>query len=233
MSEDNKPNKKKPSVLLIVLSVIFVLLVCVFVFRKPVLEFVIEVSSGSKQTIDELKPVLYLYPEKETKVHVDLEYFDGGVTISYPEYNDGWDVSAMPDGTLYDVDGNMYKYLYWEAEHSNNWDFSEGFCVKNTDSVAFLEEKLELLGLSRAEMNDFIVYWLPVLQSSEYNLISFQTKRYDDVCHLDISPQPDSVIRVFMAVKPLDGYQEIDEQLLETSERSGFTAVEWGGSIIE
>ena len=47
------------------------------------------------------KPVIYLYPEQEQDVSVRLDY-DGKLTCTYPEYDDGWDVTAAPDGTLTD-----------------------------------------------------------------------------------------------------------------------------------
>ena len=39
------------------------------------------------------KPVLYLYPEEETEVTVTLD-FDGTLTSTYPDYGDGWTVTA-------------------------------------------------------------------------------------------------------------------------------------------
>ena len=42
-------------------------------------------------------------------------------------------------------------------------------------------------------------------------------------------PAPDTLLRVFMAWKPLDKFMEIPAQSLTAPERTGFTAVEWGG----
>lgn len=50
------------------------------------------------------KPVIYLYPEKETTVTVKLDYA-GALTCTYPAYGDGWTVTACPDGTLTDNAG--------------------------------------------------------------------------------------------------------------------------------
>ena len=58
------------------------------------------------------KPVIYLYPEKETTVTVKLDYA-GTLTCTYPAYGDGWTVTACPDGTLTDDAGQTYNYLYW------------------------------------------------------------------------------------------------------------------------
>ena len=68
------------------------------------------------------------------------------------------------------------------------------------------------------------------MEQNEYNLISFQSEVYTDHARLSIHPEPDTVIRVFMAYKPLENYQEIPVQFLTAPERSGFTVVEWGGS---
>lgn len=175
------------------------------------------------------KPVIYLYPEQEQEVSVRLDY-DGKLTCTYPAYDDGWNVTAAPDGTLTDESGKEYNYLYWEGETDQEYDFSEGFCVAGEDTAKFLENALDRLGLTRREANEFIVYWLPRMEQNEYNLISFQSEVYTDHARLSIQPEPDTVIRVFMAYKPLDHYQEIPEQSLSTPERSGFTVVEWGGS---
>ncbi len=46
---------------------------------------------------------------------------------------------------------------------------------------------------------------------------------------LEINPKPDTLIRVWMEFKGLDKYEEVKEQQLQTPERNGFVAVEWGG----
>ena len=43
------------------------------------------------------------------------------------------------------------------------------------------------------------MYWLPRMQGNAYNLISFQSDRYTETARLTIEPEPDSVLRVFMA----------------------------------
>ena len=82
-------------------------------------------------------------------------------------------------------------------------------------------------------MNEFIVYWLPRMEHNAYNLISFQGAAYTDSARLDITPSPDSMLRVFMAYVPLEEAVDIQPQQLETFERKGFTVVEWGGSEIK
>lgn len=178
------------------------------------------------------KPVIYLYPEKETEISVDLD-LNGKLTCTYPEYNAGWNVTAQPNGTLKDKDGKTYNYLYWEGEINADYDFSKGICVKGEETAAFLEIALEKLGLTRREANEFIVYWLPIMQENEYNIISFQTKAYTDAAKLNVSPAPDTTIRVFMTFKASNTPISIPAQELTAPSRNGFTVVEWGGTQIK
>ena len=178
------------------------------------------------------KPVIYLYPEQEIAVSVSLDYA-GTLTATYPAYEDGWHVTAEPDGTLYDEAGNEYSYLFWEGEDKTDYDFSTGFCVAGADTADFLREKLAEIGLTPREYNEFIVYWLPKMQGNAYNLISFQSTAYTDTAKLDIDPTPDSVLRVFMAWKPLSRPQNIEPQTFAPFTRDGFAVVEWGGCEVK
>ena len=180
------------------------------------------------------KPVIYLYPEEETEVSVKVN-IDGELTCTYPKHGkDGWQsFTAKPDGTLVSPDGKEYYCLYWEGVSSMTPDFSRGFCVKGEDTAEFLADILEKIGLTAREANEFIIYWLPVLQENEYNLISFQGGNYTSAAELEITPAPDSILRVFMAAKPLDSPVKIEPQVFDGFVRKGFTVVEWGGGIAE
>ena len=177
------------------------------------------------------KPVLYLYPEQEQEVTVQLTP-KGGFTCTYPAYEKGWQVTAAPDGTLTDRKGQTYNYLYWEGKLDTEYDFSQGFCVKGEDTAAFLEDALAKLGLNRREANEFIVYWLPQMQENPYNIISFQSDAYTNAAPLNISPAPDTIIRVFMTYLPSDTFVKLPAQTLTAPERNGFTVIEWGGTEI-
>ena len=180
------------------------------------------------------KPVLYLYPEKQTDVKVKVNLNNAKFSCTYPEYNGGWNITAQPDGTLLNkADGREYSYLYWELKGKADFDFSEGFVVKGSETAEFLQNTLAKMGLTPREYNEFIVYWLPLMQDNEYNLISFQKEKYEQICSLDINPAPDSVLRVFMAYKALDEYVDVEPQSFEKFERNGFTVVEWGGAEVK
>ncbi len=178
------------------------------------------------------KPVIYLYPEEETEVSVKLDY-SGRLTCTYPKYNDGWTVTASPYGTLTDEKGQIYNYLYWEGETLTQYDLSKGFCVTREDTAAFLEDALDRLGLNRREANEFIVFWLPMMQENPYNIISFQGDVYTESAKLEITPAPDTVIRVFMAWQSSDEFVEMEAQELSAPKREGFTVIEWGGAEVK
>ena len=175
------------------------------------------------------KPVIYLYPEIETEVSVQL-FLDGNLTCTYPAYNTGWSVIAAPDGTLTDARGQTYSYLYWEGKTYTQWDMTEGCCVKGGDTAEFLEDALEKLGLNRREANEFIVYWLPLMEPNPYNIITFQADTYTDDAILLVDPAPDTLIRVFMVWQATDSFMELPPQELTAPDRIGFTVVEWGGA---
>ena len=177
------------------------------------------------------KPVIYLYPRETTNVSVGLD-LDGELLCAYPAYEDGWSVTASPDGTLTDRDGKEYNYLYWEGEVDLGCEIEDGFCVRGEDTARFLESALAELGLTRREANEFIVFWLPLMEDNAYNVISFDTTSYEKAAKLDISPSPDTLIRVFMSWYPAAEYVSLEPQTLVSPERVGFTAVEWGGAKV-
>jgi hypothetical protein len=193
-----------------------------------------ELTAPEKPAVDRYeKPIIYLYPVEPTEITVHLQYA-GILDFTYPAYQDGWSVTAYPDGTLVNHrDGKEYSYLFWEGHGEANHDLSRGFVIKGEDTAEFLQEKLSYIGLLPEEYNEFIVYWLPLMQNNPYNLISFQDEAYTDTAELIITPAPDSVLRVFMAFMPLDVPVEIEEQLLSPFTRTGFTVIEWGGCKLQ
>lgn len=191
---------------------------------NPSAEFCLEDRANPETA----KPVIYLYPEETMDVSIKLDY-NGQLTTTYPAYNNGWTVTAQPDGTI-TSGGREYYCLFWEGNSAVDYDLSSGFVVKGSETEAFLEKSLKQLGLTDKEANEFIIYWLPKMENNPYNLISFQQEVYTDNAVLTIEPQPDSLLRVFMAWKGLDEPISVPAQQLPSFERSGFTVVEWGGS---
>ena len=179
------------------------------------------------------KPVIYLYPEETMDISVQLKIKNSKFTTIYPKFNkkNTWNVKAKPNGDIL-IKDKTYPYLFWEADSYAPQETNEGFIVSEENAEKFLEEKLDILGLNEKEKTDFITYWLPVLLRNKLSICSFQSKKFFDNFELNITPKPDSMIRVFLTIKKLERPINIREQKLESVERKGFTVVEWGGSDI-
>lgn len=175
------------------------------------------------------KPVIYLYPEKTQQVSVR---FGNGVNLSYtePVYNQGWSVTAEPNGQLTNSDGKVYPYLFWEGTGLLYTPPTQGFVVKRQDVSSFLDSKLTQLGLNQKEIADFKEYWVPYMQEKPYYFVGFYTRSVvDGLAPLNVTPKPDTVIRVLMDYQGIDKPVNIPEQKLYAPARKGFTLVEWGG----
>ena len=111
----------------------------------------------------------------------------------------------------------------------SEYDMSKGFCVSGAETEQFLRDKLRFIGLNEKELEDFIEFWVPYMEKNAFNKICFQTTAYTENAKLTVSPEPDSILRLFMVFQPLDKFVEIEEQPLAQFQRTGFTLVEWGG----
>ncbi len=179
------------------------------------------------------KPVIYLYPEKNTEVSVKVDIKE--FTKTEPKYGEnGWKVIAKPNGELINLEDNkVYPYLFWEGYSDKEVSINNGFVVEKKDVNSFLSDNLAKLGLNEKESSDFKEFWIPKMLASkgDYLRVSFVgTQEFNKVAPLTISPKPDSLIRVFMFYQPLKEKISIAPQKLSAIERKGFTVVEWGGT---
>ncbi len=181
-----------------------------------------------------LKPVIYLYPEEEMEVEVKVGFDEDTLTTTYPKYKNGWKVTAKPDGTLYDEFGEEYRYLFWEADgNPSGYDLTKGVVVTPENAAKTLREILGNIGLNSMEYNEFIAFWLPMIEENEYTLLHFETEQYDKDMPLIIHPEPDTLIRVFMVMKEVNKNYRAEKQEFIYKERIGFTVVEWGGTVAD
>lgn len=188
--------------------------------------------SNKAEEVYYAKPVLYLYPKKETDIKVTFEKPEL-LKTTYPKYGkDGWKVTAKKNGDLTDKKKNYYYALYWEEKGSTKVDFSKGYYVTKDEALTFLEDKLKYIGLTDRERNEFIMYWLPILEKNKKSLVYFElTEERDKYNKINIEPKPDSILRVAIHVKKVNKKTKIDKQKLSNFNRKGYTAVEWGGVI--
>lgn len=179
------------------------------------------------------KPVIYLYPQKETdvSVKVDIDEF----TATVPDYGtDGWKVRAYPNGKILNyADGKTYPYLFWEGKDSDTVNVTKGFVVERDNLKKFLKKSLKEMGLKGNEKAEFMDFWLPRMMENTqpYFFVSFLgTQDFNKIAPLEITPKPDTLIRIFMYFEPLNTKIKVAEQDLKSVKRKGFTVVEWGGT---
>ncbi len=177
------------------------------------------------------KPVIYLYPSKDTVVNVKvgIEKF----TVTEPEYGaNGWTVLAKPNGDLL-MNGLIYPYLFWEGQSSKKFTLADGWTLKRSEVTSVLPRVLQDMGLNASETADFMEFWAPHLAAVSAPYIEFSfvpQKTFDMIAPLTITPAPDSILRIFMYYRgayaaglPVPDYV--------TPARGEFSVVEWGGSL--
>jgi hypothetical protein len=179
------------------------------------------------------KPVIYLYPEKTTNVSVKVEP-KGGMTVSDPFYNSGWQVAAEPNGQLTELkSGKQYPYLFWEGRGGLYQTPERGFVFRREDLSLEIPKKLQQMGLNEKEIADFMEFWLPRMQAKPYYFVTFLgTQQMNELAPLTINPQPNTVVRILMDFTPLDNPIMVEPlNLGRTPQRRGFTVIEWGGVL--
>lgn len=178
------------------------------------------------------KPVIYLYPERTTKVSVIV---GAEVTESEPEYEHGWNVLAKPNGELTLTNGEVFGSLYWEGKGYGRYPRVEAGRVVATENIEQeLRNDLATLGLTDNEAQDFLDFWLPRMPTIPYvRLTWFETAEMNRLAPLRISPRPDSVIRIFLDFAGQETpTTTLPQQHLTALPRNGFTVVEWGGLLL-
>lgn len=188
------------------------------------------------------KPVLYLYPTRTMDLSVSLDY-EGTLTYTYPTPQtqaDGsvtWQVTAAPDGDLTDASGRHYPSLFWEGEGITILTQDEGFVVEADAATAFLEDKLSTLGLSEREAAEFITFWGPRIAERGRALVTFASEEFArQAVYRFTDPSsgaeivPDTFIRVYIVVGDAPQTAVREQKLVPAPARTGFTAVEWGGT---
>lgn len=175
------------------------------------------------------KPVIYLYPEKTQQVSVKV---DADITVSDPEYGNGWTVTAEPNGRLTNSDGKEYDSLFWEGTGQDYPAVTEGFVVARADIEKTLRNHLAQLGLRDREVEDFMEFWLPKMPKTPYTRLTwFGTRQMDRLAPLAVEPKPDTSIRVFLDFEGLQQPVTLPAQRLTAIPRKGFTLIEWGGLL--
>jgi hypothetical protein len=181
------------------------------------------------------KPVIYLYPTKDTKVNVKINT-PGKIVESIPTYiNGGWSVLAHPNGAL-EYNGKTYNELYYESSVTKVNPPTQGFIVEMNNVKEKLKEITTKLGLIKPEQDEFLNYWLPTINNlnTPYLFISvIDEKEKNRIDNVEISPNPDTKIEFLIYFKPVSKLYSVQELVFPSvpPKRVGFTSVEWGGTI--
>lgn len=183
-------------------------------------------SSGGGGGMVFEKPVLYLYPEKESVITVKINT-TGDIIESIPDYQDGWTVTVDPSGLI----NGKYDYLFYEV--LTDYDFSKevGWLIRRLDFSNEMEKILTKVGLEGKEVDDFIKYWDGSLSNSyDYFAVYYLSPlEVEEVMQLSISIKPDSLLRVHFLFVALENPITIESPSIQPFDRKGFTVVEWGG----
>lgn len=179
------------------------------------------------------KPVIYLYPESTMDLNVWVSP-RGGFSYTEPEYGDGWDVTAYPDGRIVNrEDGLEYPYLFWEGRGGLYSPVETYWVVEQSRVETFLRETLAKMNFNQTEIADFLEFWLPRMQEAAYYKIGFHgTNVMNELAPLALSVKPDHVLRILMDYEELDSWQPSKPPArLPRVNRDGFEVMEWGGVL--
>ncbi|MBR5090505.1 MAG: hypothetical protein IK093_13835, partial [Ruminiclostridium sp.] len=188
-------------------------------------------ATATANGINVYKPNIYLYPEEETPFTATFGTPEL-LTVTDPDYGEGWSGTAMPDGTLY-IGEDEYGFLFYESlTRPELYQYSEGYLIPADDRESTFRAILSGYGLNETEINDFCEFWCEKLdEGADYAMYPQTCEYVDEAMPLAVTPEPDTVFRIWFAFVKDD--TPASEAKPETFERNGFTAVEWGGFVIE
>ncbi len=172
------------------------------------------------------KPNIYLYPQTTQQVDVTLDFSPQSfLTVSIPDYGQGWSVVAEPSGLL---DG-LWGFLFYEAAVGGGWQTSAGHNVPAEQLEAWMYQTLPMYGLNAQETFDFADFWKDALPAAAWYTFYPQ---YDDAISaqvaLNVSPAPDSLLRLWFVVAPGQAPAAVEAPVILPFDRTGFSVVEWG-----
>ncbi len=175
------------------------------------------------------KPNIYVYPEEQSQIHVNLSFPHGGKIItSIPYYGNGWIINVDTSGFI----NNEYEYLFYESEQPDVWQLNEGWIIKRSELDKFFTENMLSYGFFGREIKDFTDYWIPRLINSEYyEIYPQESDIIETVIKLGISKPPDNILKLFYVIKGVnnDTNNRINIPVENIQfKRSGFCVTEWG-----
>ena len=96
------------------------------------------------------------------------------------------------------IDSNIANFKEQELTYTINSAKDIAY-IKIVAMINFLEEKMDYIGYTNREVDEFIMYWLPILENNAHSLVYFeQTEERNEECPLIFSTGPDTLIRTII-----------------------------------
>ena len=209
----------------IFLVLAFLPLLCLFNCKKDT-SSIMGINDSDSLDLIVRKPNIYIYPTAPIDLHLQISFPNGGQIIkSIPAYNGEWEINVQPSGLI----NNQYEYLFYEARIPQLVQRDFGWVINGTDLPTFFKENLASLRFSMKEIDDFVEYWIPLLDPKKNYVIYPQfNDNLDEIVRLKFSKTPDNVIRIFYLLEEHREDETINMPYLPATTREGFTVMEWG-----
>ncbi len=171
------------------------------------------------------KPNIYLYSDLDLMAQVRLTP-EEDITISEPMYQpgEGWQ-AEIRNGSL---NGNGDFLFYEGMVPDSGWQKEQGYVIRADCREEDMTFMLGQYNFNEKETVEFIEYWSQHLaEDVDYVFYPQETGVVDQVMPLNISPEPDHVMRIWFYAEPfVSAPQPVTSP--ETIVREGFYVVEWG-----
>ncbi len=131
----------------------------------------------------------------------------------------------LPSGFI----NNQYDYLFYEAQIPELMQREYGWKINGIDLSSFFINNLKSLLFVKEEIDDFIEYWIPLLDTTKTYVIYPQfNEELKKIIQLKFSIVPDNLIRVFYLIEESNENINIKTPQIPSFKREGFTVLEWG-----
>ena len=173
------------------------------------------------------KPNIYIYPEEDAELTIKIDFPNGGrVTVSDPDYNQGWDISVSSAGVIDD----KYTFLFYECKTPNLCQYDEGWVVDREALSSFFESNLHELNFRDHELTDFLDYWIPRLNTSDKYIIYPQySDILEEMSRIKCTPSPLNINRICYVIRKFSSeLSRPKEPATRMFDRAGFHIMEWG-----
>ena len=174
-----------------------------------------------------MKPNIYIYPVNKIELDVSIRFPNGGsITASVPDYKGGWHIIVDSTGLI----NNKYRFLFYESDVPNLCQYEKGWIVNGKSLAAFFNKNLQETGFLHDEINDFIDYWIPLIDSApSYAIYPQYSKELEKMIQIRFSKMPDNILRLSYVIKKIMNPElNIPEPTIPQFKRKGFTVTEWG-----